>query len=56
MEVYDLEGARLPDITWEGPDLSLDPEDFDALLERMIADAAPSDQPAVRRRWRAHGR
>lgn len=52
VEVYDLEGTRLPDITWEGPDLSLGPEDFDGLLERMIADAAPSDQPAVRRRWR----
>lgn len=52
VEVYDLEGNRLPDITWQGPELSLTPEDFDGLLERMIAEAAPSDQPAVRRRWR----
>ena len=52
VEVYDLEGQRLPDITWEGPDLALPSEDFDALLERLVAEAAPSDRPAVRRRWR----
>ena len=52
VEVYDLEGDRLPDITCEGPDLSLSPDAFDALLERMVADAAPSDRPSVRRRWR----
>ena len=49
VEVYDLTGGRLPDIAWTGPDLRLTSNDFAVLVARAVADAAPSDQPRIRR-------
>jgi 6-bladed beta-propeller protein len=51
VEVYDLTGRRLPDITWSGPDLSMTRDDLDALADGVVEAAAPSRRPRLRRMY-----
>jgi len=49
VEVYDLVGNRLPDITWTGPDLTYSEDAVGELANRRIEAAPERSRPALRR-------
>lgn len=51
IEVYDLTGRRLPDISWSGPDLTLSADDVAAHAEREVQSVSPASRPRRRRAY-----
>ena len=51
IEVYELTGERLPDISWSGPDLTLTRDDLTAHADRAVEAASPASRPRLRRMY-----
>ena len=52
IEVYDLQGRRLEDLSWSGPDLDLTKQDVDRFVERRVEQTPESRRSSVRRWYR----